>query len=171
LLILACLHNGRYEPIHYLAAHGADVDLEGAGGVGDLEKVKSYFTPDNQLIDEKLKHKQDGCLIWACVYGHLDVVGHLLSTGMSVNTTWDYTTPLHSAAYGGQAKLVRLLLEKGADMEALNEYGGTVLATTLWSLYNARKPAHLEIMEMLIAAGAEIKEGWQVYVDEQRSCP
>ncbi len=168
LLILACLHNGRYEPIHYLAAHGADVDLEAAGGLGDLEKVKSYFNERGGLIDASLEARRGGCMIWACVYGHLPIVQYLLDTGLNVNTRWDGTTPLHSAAFGGQLTIVRLLMEKGANMEALNEYGGTVLGTTLWALYNARKPAHLEIMEILIAAGAEIKAGWQVYVDEKR---
>lgn len=160
-LILACLHNGRGEPIHYLGSRGATVDLEGAGGLGDLEKVRTYFNTDGELLDQQWASKRDGCLIWACVYGHRPVVEFLLAHGCSVNTKWDATTPLHSAAYGGQVELVRLLLDKGADMEALNEYGGTVLGTTLWCLYNARKPGHAEIMEILIAAGADIKGDWQ----------
>jgi ankyrin repeat protein len=167
-LILACLHNGRGEPIHWLASRGAMVDLEGAGGLGDIKKIKTCFTPEGELRDQKLVRKRDSCLIWACVYGHRAVVEFLLANGCSVNTNWDGTTPLHSAAYGGQAELVRILLGKGGDTEALNEYGGTVLGTTLWSLYNARKPDHLEIMEILIAAGAVIKNDWQVYIDECR---
>jgi hypothetical protein len=167
-LILACLHNGRGEPIQYLASKGADVDLEGAGGLGDLDKVKSYFTNTAELTDASLAVKRDGCLIWACVYGHRSVVEFLLAHGCSVNTAWDQTTPLHSAAYGGQLELVKYLLEQGAPMEALNAYGGTVLGTTLWSLYNARKPAHLEIMETLIAAGAHIHQGWEDYIRELR---
>jgi len=167
-LILACLHNGRGEPVQYLASRSAAVDLEGAGGLGDIEKVKTYFNANAGLADKKLVRKRDGCLIWACVYGHQPVVEFLLAHGCNVNTNWDATTPLHSAAYGGQVELVRLLLNKGADMETLNDYGGTVLATTLWSLYNARKPGHREIMEILIAAGARIKDNWQVYIDECR---
>jgi len=167
-LILACLHNGRGEPVHYLASRGAAVDLEGAGSLGDLEKIRTYFNVDGDLLDQRWTGKLDGCLIWACVYGHRSVVDFLLAHGCSVNTNWDATTPLHSAAYGGQVELVRLLLDKGADREAINEYGGTVLGTTLWSLYNARKPGHLEIMEILIAAGAEIKDNWQGYIDELR---
>lgn len=168
-LILACLHNGRYEPINYLASKGAEVDLEGAGGIGDLEKVKSYFNEEGELIHEDMATKRDACLIWACVCGHRPVVEFLLMHGCSVHAVWDNTTPLHSAAYGGQVELVKLLLDKGAPMEVLNEYGGTVLGTTLWALYNSRKPGHLEIMEILIASGAVIKDDWQIYIDEQRA--
>lgn len=166
-LILACLHNGRGEPIHYLASKGAEVDLEGAGGLGDLEKVKSYFNPDGELVDPKLAVKRDGSLIWAAVYGHRPIIEFLLEHGCDINTKWDATTPLHSAAFGGQLELVRLLLDKGADMELHNQYGGTVLGTTLWALYNARKPDHLKIMEMLIAAGA-LTDTLQVYIDQMR---
>src|SRR3569623_341319 len=40
-LILACIHNGRPEPINYLAEKGALVELEGAGALGGLDKIKS----------------------------------------------------------------------------------------------------------------------------------
>ncbi|XHR96041.1 ankyrin repeat domain-containing protein [Mucilaginibacter sp. UC70_90] len=168
-LILACLHNGRYEPVRYLASKGAEVELEGAGGIGDLEKVKSYFDDHGELINKSIAAKRDGCLIWACVCGHRPVVEFLLMHGCSVRTVWDNTTPLHSAAHGGQVELVKLLLNKGADMEALNGYGGTVLGSTLWALYNSRRPGHLEIMEILIASGAVIKDDWQIYINEKRA--
>ncbi|MFB0494730.1 ankyrin repeat domain-containing protein [Mucilaginibacter sp. NFR10] len=168
-LILACLHNGRYEPVRYLASKGAEVELEGAGGIGDLEKVKSYFNEQGELINKSMAAKRDGCLIWACVCGHRPVVEFLLNHGCGVRTVWDNTTPLHSAAYGGQVELVKMLLNEGADMEALNGYGGTVLGSTLWALYNSRRPGHLEIMEILIASGAVIKDDWQIYIDEKRA--
>lgn len=168
-LILACLHNGRYEPVRYLASKGAEVELEGAGGIGDLEKIKSYFNEQGELINKSMAAKRDGCLIWACVCGHRPVVEFLLKHGCSVLTVWDNTTPLHSAAYGGRVELVKLLLNKGADMEALNGYGGTVLGSTLWALYNSRRPGHLEIMEILIASGAVIKDDWQIYINEKRA--
>lgn len=43
----------------------------------------------------------------------------------------------------------------------------TTFSTSFWSLYNARKPDHLKIMEMLIASGAEIND-LQMYIDEMR---
>lgn len=167
-LILACLHNGRTEPLAYLAQKGAAIELEGAGGVGDLEIVKRHFTPEGRLIDGSLTVKRDGCWIWACECGHVDIVNYLLETGINVATEWDGMTGLHAAAYGGQTALVRLLLDRGAPLEVKNSYGGTPLGQTIWTLYNHRQPGHLAIMEMLIAAGAIIEDDWWPYIREQR---
>ncbi|HEY9000075.1 MAG TPA: ankyrin repeat domain-containing protein [Mucilaginibacter sp.] len=168
ILILACLHNGRCEPIKYLAEKGAYVDLEAAGGVDDLEKVKSYFNTDGRLSDDTLKSKLDACFIWACDCGNMNIIEYLLEKRIDVNTRSNGMTALHSAAFGGHPEIVKLLLDRKADMEAINAYGGTVLSQTLWCLYNHKKLKHSEIMEMLISAGAHIKEEWQRYIDDQR---
>ena len=162
LLILACIHNGRYEPIHYLARHGAQVDLEAAGALGDLEKVKALFS-------EASTDKRALSLCWACQYGHTAVIDFLLEQGLPVNTAVNGTTPLLSAAFEGQRDLVVRLLELGADMEVRNDYGGTALSQTLWCLYHHRKLQHLEIMELLIARGAKIEADWLPYIEEQRN--
>jgi hypothetical protein len=161
LLILACIYNGRYEPIHYLARHGAQVDLEAAGALGDLAKVKALFSGGS--IDKRALS-----LCWACQYGHTPVVDFLLGQGLSVNTAINGTTPLLSAAFEGQLDLVIRLLELGADIEAENDHGGSALGQTLWCLYHHRKPAHPKIMELLIERGAKIEADWQSYIDEQR---
>lgn len=168
MLILACLHNGRCEPVKYLAKNGAYVDLEGAGGTGDLEKVMSYFNADGHLSDHNLENKLDACFIWACDCGNINIVQYLIGNRIDVNTSANGMTALHSAAFGGHPEIVKLLIDQNADMEAINAYGGTVLSQTLWCLYNHKKPAHPEIMEMLISAGAQVKEDWQNYIDDQR---
>ncbi|GAA4101470.1 ankyrin repeat domain-containing protein [Mucilaginibacter panaciglaebae] len=162
MLILACIHNGRYEPVHYLARHGAKVDLEGACALGDLEKVRALF-------DEAVSQKQNIGLTWACQYGHIPVVDFLLEKGLSVNTAINGTTPLLAAAFEGQLQMVIKLLDWGADIEAVNDYGGTALGQTLWCLYNHRCPDHLQIMELLINRGAIIKDDWQTYINEIRA--
>jgi hypothetical protein len=106
-LILACLHNGRCEPVRWLARHGAAVDLEGAGGVGELERVREYFMADERargerladgpLRDERMVEKSHGCLIWASVCGNMEIVRFLLDAGVDVGAVWDQTTALHSA--------------------------------------------------------------------------
>lgn len=161
LLILACIHNGRYEPIHYLARHGAWVDLEGACALGDLEKVQALFgdaTPEKRAIG----------LTWACKYGHIPIVDFLLDQGLSVNTAINGTTPLLAAAFEGRLALVKALLARGADMESKNDYGGTALSQTLWCLYNHRKPEHPALMELFVDRGAKIEPDWLPYIDEQR---
>ena len=168
MLILACLHNGRIEPLKYLAEKGAKVDLEGAGGVGDLEIVKSYFGPDGELIDNRLNEKLKACFCWACQAGNKNVVEYLLAQGIDVNTRSYGMTALHSAAFDGNVDIVQLLLSRGAAMEAINSFGGTVLSQTIWCHYNHFKPTHPQIMEILITAGAHIEEEWKPYIDELR---
>src|SRR6202000_1252097 len=112
------------EPIHYLARKGAKVDMEGACALGDLETVK-------RLFPEATMEKRLLGLCWACRYGHADVVDYLLGAGVPLNASVNGNTPLHAAAFGGQLQLVKQLLDKGAPMEALNHFGGTVLGQTL----------------------------------------
>lgn len=58
-------------------------------------------------------------------------------------------TPLHVAAAGGYAAIVRLLLDKGADLQALGEYGFTPLHTALVARQR-------EIVKILIERGADV---------------
>lgn len=64
--------------------------------------------------------------------------------------------------------MVKTLIEKGAPLETLDIYGGTALDGALWSAYNAPQPAHFQIIELLIAAGAVVKDEWQPYINELR---
>jgi hypothetical protein len=54
---------------------------------------------------------------------------------------------------------MRLLVARGAPLEALNNYGGTVLSSTLWFAYHVsddefRRRDFVGAIEALIAAGA-----------------
>ncbi|WP_342088124.1 ankyrin repeat domain-containing protein [Dyadobacter sp. OTU695] len=161
MLILACIHNGRYEPIHYLARHGARVDFEGACALGDLQKAQLLFANASPE-----KHAMG--LIWSCQYDHREVAAFLLGQGIPINIYINGTTPLLAAAYEGQLQMVKILLERGADMEVTNDYGGTALGQTLWCLSHHRRSAHMQIMELLIAKGAIIHQDWLASINELR---
>ncbi|HEX7678988.1 MAG TPA: tetratricopeptide repeat protein, partial [Thermoanaerobaculia bacterium] len=60
----------------------------------------------------------------------------------------------------GHLDTVKLLLAHNAPLEAKNVYGGTVLGQTLWSMIHHPMPAHREIVETLVAAGAKVGEEW-----------
>jgi len=62
----------------------------------------------------------------------------------------DENTPLHYAAYGGHAHVIKELLRRGADVDARNEYGYTPL---MLAAYNG----HLAAALALLAHGADPK--------------
>jgi serine/threonine-protein phosphatase 6 regulatory ankyrin repeat subunit B len=78
----------------------------------------------------------------------------LLGYGASVDDRGRYgLTALHYAVRGGKLPLIRLLLERGAQVNALDESGSTPLV----HLSKTRSKADpVPVMELLIASGADI---------------
>jgi ankyrin repeat protein len=152
--VRGCLANGRPLAAGFLAAHGAYLDFENAAGVGRLDRVKELVTTTS---NENLARG----FVWACEYGHNDVVEFLLHYGIdpAVGAGGDMTG-LHLAAHEGQLDTVKLLLAHNAPLEVKNMYGGTVLGQTLWSVIHHPMPAHREIVETLLTAGAKVSEDW-----------
>jgi ankyrin repeat protein len=76
-------------------------------------------------------HGYHGTPLHAASYkGHDDTVLALLAsdrTGKMVNKTVDNKTPLHAAYFGGQLKTMKLLLDKGADVDATGALDNTLL--------------------------------------------
>lgn len=165
-LILACLHNGRGESAAYLAHKGAPVDLEGAAGTGMLDKVLTYYDTDGNLKPGVSIEKRNLGFMWACCYGHINVVDYILKQEFDVKMVVDGMTALHWASIGGHLDIIQLLMQHGAPLEIKNSYGGTVLGQILWSAYNNPKPQYPIIIETLLAAGAKKERDWDVYIEE-----
>ncbi|MEQ1692895.1 MAG: ankyrin repeat domain-containing protein [Gemmatimonas sp.] len=151
-LVRGALANGCPEAAVALASRGARVNtLYAAAGVGSLERVQALFAGANHAARE-------GAFIVAAQQGHLAIVRFLLDSGVDVNAS-DGMTALHNACAGGHLALADLLIVRGADLEALNEYGGTVLSSTLWFAYHVNDQEFTardfpRMIEFLIAAGA-----------------
>jgi hypothetical protein len=95
----------------------------------------------------------------ACFNGCVEVAEYLLADGM--DPSGGAATGLnafHWAANRGQLEIVGLLLRHRAPLETRNCYGGTVQGGTVWAAVHEAKPAHLEIIEALLAAGADVRE-------------
>jgi hypothetical protein len=161
--VVACLRNGRGEAAQFLAKKGARLDLEGAAGVGLLDRVKEFFAEDGWLRSMATEKQLADGFGWACEFRHREVVEFLLSRGVRADTTVraDGVTPLHWAALGGDPEIVSMLLERGADVNARESgFGGTPVG---WAVYGYGHCADEEcaeryyaVVEMLVAAGAVI---------------
>jgi len=152
--VRGCLANGRPLAAGFLAENGAYLDFENAAGVGRLDRVKELMATTS--ADEMGKG-----FVWACAYGHNDVVAFLLDSGVDPAAGADVDmTGLHLSAHEGHLDTVKMLLAHNAPIEARNVYGGTVLGQTLWSVIHHPRPAHREIVETLLAAGAKAGDDW-----------
>jgi ankyrin repeat protein len=162
----ACLANGRAAAAEFLAARGAEVDLEGAAGLGRLDLVRSLIAeaPHQQRIDG---------FGWACQFGRAEVAAFLLDHGVSVVEPLRYhrQTGLHFAAYEGHAETVKVLLERGAAVDAReDQFGGTPLD---WALYGwghiepkvVPQRQHAETVAQLVGAGARLNPDWYAALD------
>jgi ankyrin repeat protein len=158
--VRACLANGRSLAARFLATRGAYLDFENAAGVGDLDRVK-------ELLLSTSNEELGKGFVWACAYGCNDVVTLLLDRGVDpAFGAGAGMTGLHLAAHDGHLDTVKLLLAHNAPLEVKNSYGGTVLDQTLWSAVNHPMPAHREIVEVLIAAGAKVEDNWITGIPE-----
>jgi hypothetical protein len=74
-------------------------------------------------------------------------------------------TALHWAAFQGHQDVLEVLLHRNAPLEATNNYGGTVLGSTIWAsmhvdgIFRAggfTPVDYIPIVERLLAAGARV---------------
>lgn len=110
-----------------------DVDLSNKSGEtplmmasidGNLPLVKTLVLQNKALID----HISWTPLHYACAKGHLEVAQFLIANGAIVDSmSLGNTTPLMMAVQSGNEQLVKLLLDKGADMQIRNAQGLTAI--------------------------------------------
>jgi ankyrin repeat protein len=145
-----CLRNGRPEAAEFLAQHGAPLDLEAAAGLGRLELVQ-------KLIGEGTSTQINCGLWWASEYGRNSVIDFLLDHGADLRAGEQTALPaLHWAIVGGQLETVKLLLKRGASLEAKNQYGGTALGQAHWCVANADSGFdYAPIVKLLVDADAK----------------
>jgi ankyrin repeat protein len=77
---------------------------------GDLDRARAVLAPDDELPAYE-----------AAAFGRLERLGRLLREDPANANAWspDGFSPLHLAIFGGSEDAVRLLIEHGADLDAL----------------------------------------------------
>jgi ankyrin repeat protein len=152
LLTLAVVMN-RVDLLQLLIDHGADV--ERAGLLGRLDDAER---PVADLLIARGKKVPDWMLPRACrpdvSTNELHRVTVLLNYGANIDDRGRYgLTALHYAARGGKLPLIKLLLERGAEADALDTSGLTPLAHLLKT---RSKADPIPVMELLAARGADV---------------
>jgi ankyrin repeat protein len=91
--------------------------------------------------------------------GDAAAVKKLLDEGVDVNTKFRYgTTALFFACDHGHVDVVKVLLDKGADLTLKDSFYGFTPLMLAVSPAQKKKPEHTEIAKLLIAKGAPGKE-------------
>lgn len=126
---------GDVATLQALLERGNSVDTTDADGNSLLilaarsgkAEMASYLLSQKAAVNKRNKFG-DTALMAASLKGHLEVARLLIDNGAEVNSGgW---SPLHYAAFEGRAPLVKYLLERGADKNAIapNEYTPLMLA-------------------------------------------
>src|SRR5439155_9875077 len=152
LLTLAVVMN-RVDLVKLLIEHGADIER-----VGLLGRLDDPERPVADLLIAHGKKVPDWMLPRACrpdvSSNELHRVTVLLDYGARVDDRGRYgLTALHYAVRGGKLPLIKLLLERGAEVNALDGDG----LTPLLHLSKTRSKADpIPVLELLAARGANV---------------
>ena len=99
-------------------------------------------------------------LVVACRFSRPDVARYLLDIGVDAGAAdHQRMTALHWASATGMMDIMRELLRQGAPLEVTNEWGGTVLDSTLYFALNHPYPGvdYPAVLETLLDAGADVR--------------
>lgn len=124
------------EVMRYLISAGADVNGRTPPGETPL-MLAAFFFDESALGRSSARHEE--------------AVRLLVSAGADVNNLPHHYTPLAYAAYQGNERVVRFLLERGANVDSGAQGGGSYINTPLMM---AAIQGHESVARMLLRAGA-----------------
>ncbi len=163
-----------------LARRGARVDtVLAAAGLGREDIVRRFVTADGVLLADvplasvpwgrlarNPQAHMERALIWAATLGRVGVTKFLSGQRVDLGAKDEQGfTALHWAVFQGHSDVVEVLLHRNAPLEARNNYGGTVLGSTIWASIHVEgifraggfMPVdYVPIIERLLAAGARV---------------
>ncbi len=142
---------------------------------GDFSRLNPLFDDNGPIVhwfEQGLFASEpdalNEALTCACFNGRTKIAELLLNAGLDPAAgTATEMSALHWAADRGNLDTVKVLLERGAPLEVKNQYGGTVLGFAVWSAINKLRPSHMEIISVLVEAGANVDAAGYPTGDEQ----
>ena len=125
-------------------------NMRKAAHKGDLSQVKALLESEPDIEERNVLASKG--LYYASATDYTEIVKFLLENGANVHglDEWAHWTPLHGAAGHGQAKVMKILLANGADV---NRCGRGKLGAT--PLYAATAKGKKEAMRILLENGAD----------------
>lgn len=149
--VLHALYNGRREVVDVLLDANPPLDVFDAAAAGRTRALEELVDGEAALARA---WSPDGftALHYAAFFGQEEAARILVEAGAEVGVVARNENirvqPLHSAASGGHAAIVELLLDHGADANAVQEGGFT-------PLHSAAQNSDHKSIEALLAAGAD----------------
>jgi len=147
----AASHAGHVEMVNLLLGRRADVDHSGRFTPLVMASRAGHVDIVHVLLGARAGvDRREGAgtaLYHASFLGRMEIVTVLLGAGARVNEA--RLTPLAGASGAGHVDIVRALLDGRADVNSRAHFRGTALTAAL-------EGEHAEIVDVLMAAGAEI---------------
>lgn len=149
--ILIAAYHQQPEIASFLADKTVVLTIFEASATGKINQVIRLLARDPQLVNA---YAGDGfqALGLASFFGHYDTAEYLAMAGAPINSSSRNklgATPLHSAAAAGHTKIVKMLLEHGADAN-IREQGGFT------PLHAAAQNGDVETIRALLLGGADL---------------
>lgn len=147
--LLAAIEAGDVDQVRTIvAADPSAAMVRDDQGVSAL--MRARYGPDEATVEAILPYAGELDVFEAVTFGDLDRVTELwiFDPAIVASRSGDGFTPLHLAAFFGQAEAVAFLLERGADVDAVGT--GWMTGTALHAAASGRHP---EVIVLLLGAG------------------
>lgn len=149
--ILVAAYHHKPEIASFLADKTVAINIFEAAATGKINNIIRLLARDPELVNA---YTEDGFqpLGLACFFGHLDSAEYLVKAGAPINAQSHNglkAAPIQSAAAGGHHKIMKMLLELGADPN-IREQGGYT------PLHAAAQNGDEEMIRILLYGGADL---------------
>ena len=147
--LLLAIYHGRSEVVELLLGRGVPLSFTEACALGRLDEVRRRLAENHALLEER---SPDGhtALGFAIFFRQPEVARFLIEEGADVSAhanNAQKVAPVHAAAAVCDRDTMRMLLERGADVHAVQQGGYT-------PLHGAASRGDVEMAKLLLDHGA-----------------